>query len=107
VTASNVARLPAPEPKPERKPKKKPSVAAREAEADDGYVTVEQCGVKLKFPVGGKISLKAFIAFSEGDNIKGTQLLLGPEQWNAFLEKDPTLEDFEAIGNQLQESAGN
>lgn len=92
---------------PEPKPKKKASVAAREAEAGDGYVTVTQCGVELKIPVAGKIPLKAFIAFSGGDNIEGTKLLLGPEQWNAFLEKDPTLDDFEAIGNQLQESAGN
>jgi hypothetical protein len=103
VTAANVSHLPEPKPKP----KKKASVAAREAEADDGFVTVEQCGVKLRFPVAGKIPLKAFIAFSEGDNLEGTKLLLGPEQWNAFLEKDPTLDDFEAIGDQLQESAGN
>jgi hypothetical protein len=101
-----VVPLPAPKPQ-DHKPKKKLSVAAREAEADDGFVTVEQCGIKLKIPLAGKIPLKAFIAFSEGDNIEGTKLLLGVEQWNAFLEKNPTLDDFEAIGNQLQESAGN
>lgn len=89
------------------KPTKKASVAAREAEAEDGYVTVEQCGVELRFPVAGKIPLKAFIAFNEGDNIGGTKLLLGEEQWAAFLEKDPTLDDFEAIGNKLQEGSGN
>jgi hypothetical protein len=104
VTAANVTHLP--EPKPEgRKPKKK--TAAQMAEAEDGYVTVEQCGIKLRFPVAGKIPLKAFIAFSEGDNIEGTKLLLGPEQWNAFLEANPTLEDFEAVGNQLEASSGN
>lgn len=104
MTAANVSHLPDPKPK-----KKAPSTstAARQAEAGDGYVTVKQCGVELKIPVGGKLPLKAFIAFSEGDNLKGTELLLGPDQWAAFLEKDPTLDDFEAIGNQLQESAGN
>jgi len=86
---------------------KKSSVEAREAEADDGYVTVKQCGVELKIPVAGKIPLKAFMAFNEGDNIEGTKLLLGVEQWNAFLEKNPTLDDFEAIGNQLQDASGN
>ena len=102
MTAANVSHLPEPD-----KPKKKPSVAAREAEAGDGYVTVEQCGVKLRFPLAGKIPLKAAIAFNEGDNIEGTKLMLGPEQWNAFLEKNPTLDDFEAIGDQLQEISGN
>lgn len=102
MTAANVSQFPEP-----KKPKKKPSVEAREAEAADGFVAIEQCGVTLKFPVGTKIPLKAFIAFGEGDNIEGTKLLLGAEQWNAFLEKDPTIEDFEAIGNKLQESSGN
>lgn len=104
MTAANVSHLPDP---PQPKPKKKASVAAREAEAGDGYVTIEQCGVKLKFPVAGNIPLKAFIAFGEGDNLEGTKLLLGPEQWNKFLEKDPTLDDFEEIGKKLQESSGN
>lgn len=90
---------------PEPKPKKKASV--REAEAGDGYLTVEQCGVELRIPVGGKVPLKAFMAFSAGDNLGGTELLLGPEQWDAFLEKNPTLDDFEAIGDQLQELSGN
>lgn len=103
---SNVAQLPAPEPE-DRKPKKKASVAARVAEAEDGYTTVEACGVKLRFPLAGKIPLKALIAFNEGDNIEGTKILLGPVQWNAFLEKDPTIADFEAIGDQLEAASGN
>ena len=98
MTAANVSPMPAPKPK---------KASARAAEAVDGYVTVTQCGVELKIPMAGKIPLKAVIAFGEGDNSEGTQLLLGPEQWNAFLEKDPTLDDFEAIGNQLQDSSGN
>lgn len=103
MTAANVSHIPA----PDRKPKKKASVTAREAEAGDGFVTVEQCGVTLKIPVGGKIPLAAYIAFTEGNNLEGTKQLLGDEQWNAFLAKKPTLDDFEAIGDRLQESAGN
>jgi hypothetical protein len=102
VTAAKVSHLPEPAPK-----KKKASVAAREAEADDGYATVEQCGVTLRIPMAGKVPLKAYMAFSEGENLKGTELLLGPEQWSAFLEKNPTLDDFEAIGDQLQALQGN
>jgi hypothetical protein len=102
VTAATVSPI-----QKDSKPKKKASVAAREAEAGDGFVTVEQCGITLRIPVGGKVPLTAYIAFTEGKNLEGTKLLLGDEQWNAFLEKNPTLDDFEAIGDRLQESAGN
>lgn len=102
MTAANVSHIPEPQ---DRKPKKKD--AAREAEAEDGYVTVEQCGLQLKIPVRGKVPLAAYIAFTEGNNIAGTKLLLGSEQWDAFLEKNPTIDDFEAIGDQLQEISGN
>jgi hypothetical protein len=34
-------------------------------------------------------------------------LLLGPEQWAAFLAKKPSMGDFNAIGEQLQELSGN
>lgn len=114
MTAANVSHLPEPAPK-----KKRPSVAARQAEAGDGYVTVEQCGIELKIPTGTKMPFKATLRFmglnddltplddNENGNLLGTVLMLGPEQWAAFLEKNPTIEDFEAIGNQLQEMSGN
>ena len=89
-----------------RKPRQKTS-AAREAEAEDGFVTIEQCGVTLRVPIKGKVPLKACMAFRNGDEYGGTELLLGSEQWAAFLEKDPTLDDFAAIGAQIEELAGN
>jgi hypothetical protein len=114
VTAA-VSRLPEP------KPKKKvpPSGAARKAEADDGYVTVEQCGVELRIPVGDRVPFAATLRFmglnddlspladNENANLLGTRLLLGPEQWAAFLAKKPSVSDFNAIGEQLQELSGN
>lgn len=102
---ANVSHLP--EPESDRKPKKKASVAAREAEAGDGYVTVEQCGVELKIPLAGKVPLAAYIAFKNGDEMGGTELLLGAEQWSAFLAKNPTMDDFAEVGNKLAEAAGN
>lgn len=105
MTAANVSPI-VPEPPP-KSAKKKASVAAREAEAGDEYVTVEQCGVELKIPINGKVPLAAYIAFTKGDEIGGTELLLGPEQWATFMEKSPTLDDFNAIGDQLQELSGN
>jgi hypothetical protein len=93
-------------PKPQdQKPKKK--AAAREAEADDGFVTVEQCGVSLRIPVGGKMPLKAYLAFRDGDETGGIELLLGPEQWEELLAKDPTLDDMNQIGLKIQEFWGN
>lgn len=108
-----MSRIPpnAPEPqdhKPKKTPaQKKAAAAARQAEAEDGFLTVEQCGVTLRIPIGGKVPLAAYIAFNEGKELEGTKLLLGPDQWAAFLEKNPTIDDFGAIGKQLEESTGN
>lgn len=84
-----------------------PPKSARQAEAEDGFVIVEQCGMALNIPIGGKVPLEAFIAFKAGDEIGGTELLLGEEQWAEFLKRKPTLDDFNDIGRALNEAAGN
>lgn len=86
--------------------KSKKSAAARQAEAD-GYVTIEQCGVTLRVPVAGKVPLKAYRAFKEGDELLGTELLLGAEQWEAFMATEPTVDDFNEIGQKLTDAMGN
>lgn len=98
-------RVPANAPKPQdRKPKK--SAEARQAEAD-GFATIEQCGVTLQIPFGEKVPLEAYIAFKNGDELGGTELLLGPDQWAAFLEKKPTVGDFAEVGEKLTDLLGN
>lgn len=98
-------RVPGTAPKPQdRKPKK--SAEARQAEAD-GFVTIEQCGVTLKVPVAGKVPLAAYIAFKKGDELGGTELLLGEKQWDAFMAKNPTVDDFAEIGEKLTDLMGN
>lgn len=92
-------------PTPKDRPKKK-SVDARKAEAD-GFIDIEQCGVALRIPLGRKVPLKAYIAFQNGDEMGGTELLLGAEQWEAFLEANPDVGDFEEIGKKLSEVLGN
>ncbi|MGA5542700.1 adenylosuccinate synthase [Mycobacterium sp. NPDC051198] len=100
------SRIPAGAPKPQdHQPKK--STTARQAEAEDGFVTVETCGMTLTIPVGGKVPLAAAIAFQKGDELGGTELLLGADQWAAFLEKNPTVDDFAEVGKQLEELTGN
>lgn len=92
-------------------PARSAAAQAQQAEAaGDGFVTIEQCGVTLRVPVAGKVPLKALMAFMAGDEIGGTELLLGAKQWDQFMAADPTVEDFKAIGTKLQDhgtSAGN
>lgn len=101
-------KMPANAPKPQDHKAKK-SAAARKAEAAaaDGYVTVEQCGVKLKIPIGGNTPLAAAMKFAEGDDFAGTRLLLGEKQWEAFLAQNPTVDDYNEIGTKIQEAVGN
>lgn len=103
-----MSAIPENAPKPQdRKPKKaKKSTEARQAEAD-GYIDIEQCGVPLRIPIAGKVPLKAYMAFKNNDEIGGTEELLGPEQWSAFMAKNPTVDDFAEIGKKLTDLLGN
>lgn len=88
------------------KPRKKAAADARQAEAD-GFAQIEQNGVTLRIPVGRKVPLLAYRAFRAGDEMLGTELLLGEEQWEAFVATNPTVGDFEEIGTKLSEVLGN
>lgn len=90
------------------KPRKRASAAvAREAEVDEGVVIIEQCGVTLRIPTGGKVPYRAVRAFLRGDEDLGTELLLGEEQWAALMAKNPTVDDMNEIGTKLEEASGN
>ena len=85
---------------------KKKSVDARKAEAD-GFADIEQNGVTLRIPLGENVPLVAYMAFKDGDEMRGTELLLGDEQWAAFLATNPTVGDFAEIGQKLTDALGN
>ncbi|WP_231706519.1 MULTISPECIES: adenylosuccinate synthase [Tsukamurella] len=104
--SENDSKIPAHAPQPQDHKKKK-SDAAREAEANGGFVDIEYKGLELRVPVRGKVPLKALMAFKRGDEFEGTRILFGDEQWEAFLETDPLAEDFNAIGTLIREAAGN
>ena len=87
------------------KPKKK-SADARKAEAD-GFIDIEQCGVTLRVPLGLKVPLDAYEAFHDGNEMLGTKLLLGEEQWAALKAANATVGDFAEIGEKLTEALGN
>lgn len=99
-----MADLPDGAPTPKGRPKKKSD--ARKAEAD-GYLDIEQCGVSLRIPLGENVPLAAYMAFRDGDEMRGTELLLGAEQWAAFMAADPTVGDFAEIGRKLSDVLGN
>lgn len=108
MTAAKVTQLPAPEPDPpKKKPKKAAAVEAQEAEADDGFVTIEQRGIKLRVPVGGKLPIAAVDKFRIGDNYGGTREMLGPEQWKKLSDAGLTLDELDELGNKVQELLGN
>lgn len=86
--------------------KKKKSADARKAEAD-GFIDIEQCGVSLRIPLGENVPLTAYMAFKADDEMRGTELLLGDEQWAAFMAANPTVGDFAEIGRKLSEVLGN
>lgn len=92
-------------PKPKGQPRKR-SVNARKAEAD-GFIDIEQCGVQLRIPLGENVPLAAYMAFKDDDEMRGTELLLGAEQWQAFMDANPTVGDFAEIGKKLSEVLGN
>lgn len=100
MTEENVSRM-------SPKPGKKASAAAREAEADDGYVTIEQCGVELKIPLKGRIPLAAIDLFYEGDNYGGTRKMIGEEQWNRLIEAGATDGDLDELTGKLKDGTGN
>ncbi|MEV5360577.1 hypothetical protein AB0K45_09560 [Micrococcus luteus] len=91
------------------KPRKKApsSVAARQAEAEDGFVDIEQCGVKLRIPVGGKIPLEAIDFFRDGDNYGGTKVMVGEAQWKLLVAAGATSDDLDELGRKLNGASGN
>lgn len=97
--------IPADAAKPQDR-KKKQSAEARQAEVD-GFIDIEQCGVPLRIPLGEKVPLVAYLAFKDGDEMRGTELLLGAEQWQAFMAANPTVGDFAQIGEKLTQVLGN
>lgn len=84
-----------------------PATEARQAEADDGFVTVEQAGVTVRVPVGGKVPLAAIDAFRANDNYGGLRELLGKEQWQKLRDAGATKDDLEELDKKLKDASGN
>jgi hypothetical protein len=83
------------------------SVVAREAEADDGFVTVKQRGVTLRIPVSGKVPVAAVDAFRAGDNFGGTKAMIGAEQWKRCSDAGMTMDDLDELADKINQATGN
>jgi len=92
-------------PTPNKKPRKSPAAKAREAEAADDFVVIEQCGLKLRIPVGN-IPIAAIDAALDGDNYACTKALLGEEQWKALTAAGAGSRDIDELGKKLTEATG-
>ncbi|WP_396902451.1 adenylosuccinate synthase [Mycolicibacterium sp.] len=98
---------------------KKAATEARKAEAGDGFVTIEHCGLQLRIPVGDNVPLDLMEEIdapepespTEADerrrDIALTKALLGPEQWTAFKATQPTWRDYRELGTKISEISGN
>lgn len=99
--------------------KRAPSKAteARKAEAGDGFVTIEQCGVKLRIPLGDNMPLAVIEELAKPEpqseleksqqEIAITRALIGPVQWEAFAAAQPTMRDYNELSANINGLLGN
>ncbi|NDK91034.1 hypothetical protein GYA93_15790 [Gordonia desulfuricans] len=102
----------APEPQ-DRKPKKPQSGDnARRREAGgieflDIEVAVKGVPITLAVPAHqGDWPVRAARHFTRGEHIDAIEAVLGEEQWDAFMELNPTINDLNDFGNRLAAELG-
>lgn len=100
-----MSEIPETAPKPTDHAKKK-SADARKAEVE-GFADIEFGGITFRIPLGKKIPIFAVRAFRDGDEFKGTELLLGDDQFEALEGLKPTAEEYEEFVKKLTEVLGN
>ena len=105
INSRPVSRIPAHALTAGPQTKKKKAV---HAEAVDGFLSITVAGVDLRIPIKGKMPVKAAIKYSHGDEFGGSQEgLLGTAQWEAFLDADPTVDDYNILSEAIKEATGN
>ncbi|MFE6226896.1 hypothetical protein [Streptomyces sp. NPDC057854] len=78
-------------------------VAAAAAEATDGYATFEHRGLTFKLKHPKKFPLQVLMT---DDELVATQLILGEDQWAAYLGTAPDIEDFAELARKMSEAQG-
>ncbi|WP_406305776.1 hypothetical protein OHA61_30705 [Streptomyces sp. NBC_00885] len=85
--------------------KKSPSkkVAAAKAEATKAFATFEHRGLTFKLPHPKNFPLEVLMT---DDELVATQLILGEDQWAAYLATHPDIEDFGEFARKMSEAQG-
>ncbi|MFI9202632.1 hypothetical protein [Streptomyces sp. NPDC053048] len=84
--------------------KSAPKAAAAEAEATGGTITFDYNG--LTFEVPGAPDDFPLAAIMADDEFTAISLMLGDEQWAAYMKTGPTLRDFRALVNAMSLAQG-
>lgn len=87
-----------------KKAKKSSAAKAREAEAADDCVVIEQCGVSLQVPVHN-VPIDAMEAARAGDNYGATKAMLGEEQWKALRDAGAGSRDLRELSDKIAAAA--
>ncbi|MGI5196933.1 hypothetical protein ACQEVY_25400 [Streptomyces sp. CA-288835] len=78
-------------------------VAAAAAEAKKTFATFEHRGLTFKIPHPKNFPLEVLMT---DDELVATQLILGEDQWAAYLSTRPDIEDFGEFAKAMSEAQG-
>ncbi|MFE9442493.1 hypothetical protein ACFYO2_26605 [Streptomyces sp. NPDC006602] len=78
-------------------------VAAAKAEATKTFATFEHRGLTFKIPHPRNFPLEVLMT---DDELVATQLILGEDQWAAYLGTRPDIEDFGEFATKMSEAQG-
>lgn len=78
-------------------------VAAAAAEAKKAVATFEHRGLTFELPHPRNFPLQVLMT---DDELVATQLILGEDQWAAYLSTRPDIEDFGELARKMSEAQG-
>jgi hypothetical protein len=78
-------------------------VAAAKADATNAGLTLKHRGLNFKLPQPKNFPLEVLLT---DDEIVATQLILGEDQWAAYMATRPDIEDFGELARKMGEAQG-
>jgi hypothetical protein len=91
-------------------PARSAAAQAQQAEAGDGFATVEKCGLTLRIPVGANIPAEVIDIMMEGGqfaNRKALRAIVGERQWKQLIDKGMTEGDVKELDETIGALLGN
>ncbi|MFI6052776.1 hypothetical protein ACIBCO_22175 [Streptomyces violascens] len=85
----------------------KKTTAAKKAEATDAPTAFEFHNVAFTVPAAKQLPFKVLLAIEEDrSEVAIIQAIVGPTQWETFLDLDTDIEGFEKFAQDVAEAAG-